>query len=207
MDTTGSFSGNGNMVGVTNPGLGSPANNGGPTQTMALLPGSPAINAGSVALAVDQNGNPLTTDQRGAGYPRIVNGTVDIGAFEGPDPTTTALTTSVTPSVYGESVTFTATVAPTPPLSGTAVTPTGTVTFYNGTTALGTGTLNGLGVASYTTTAFQLTQGTTSRSRLSTAATLISTPALRACCLRRSPRTIRRPRQVYRRALRTSGRL
>ena len=49
---------------------------------MALLPGSPAIDAGSNALAVDANGNPLTTDQRGAGFPRVVNGTVDIGAFE-----------------------------------------------------------------------------------------------------------------------------
>jgi hypothetical protein len=50
--------------------------------THALLPGSPPINAGSNALAVDQNNNPLTTDQRGAGFNRIINGTVDIGAFE-----------------------------------------------------------------------------------------------------------------------------
>ena len=49
---------------------------------MALLPGSPAINAGSNALAVDANGNPLITDQRGIAFPRIVNGTVDIGAYE-----------------------------------------------------------------------------------------------------------------------------
>src|SRR5271157_3382689 len=52
-------------------------NYGGPTQTMALLPGSPAIDAGSNALPAG-----VTTDQRGPGYPRIVNGTVDIGAFE-----------------------------------------------------------------------------------------------------------------------------
>jgi hypothetical protein len=55
-------------------------NDGGPTQTMALLPGSPAIDAGSKMLAVDSSGNPLTTDQRG--FARIVNGIVDIGAFE-----------------------------------------------------------------------------------------------------------------------------
>ena len=75
-----------NLIGTTadplSPLLGPLANNGGPTQTMALLPGSPAIDAGSNALAVDANGNPLTTDQRGAGFPRIVNGTVDIGAYE-----------------------------------------------------------------------------------------------------------------------------
>ncbi len=93
VDTTGSFSGNGNLLGVTNAGLGILADNGGPTQTVALLAGSPAIDAGSVALAVDQNGNPLTTDQRGNGYPRVVNGTVDIGAFQGP-------TTIGSPTVY-----------------------------------------------------------------------------------------------------------
>ena len=44
------------------------------------LPGSPALNAGSNALAVDASGNPLLTDA--AGQPRIAGGTVDIGAFE-----------------------------------------------------------------------------------------------------------------------------
>ena len=74
---------NGNQVGVADPGLGPLADNGGPTQTIALLPGSPAIDAGSNALAVDPTtGQPLTTDQRGPGFLRIVNGTVDIGAFE-----------------------------------------------------------------------------------------------------------------------------
>jgi hypothetical protein len=62
------------------PLLGPLQNNGGPTQTMALLPGSPAVDAGNVALAVDANGNPLTTDQRGG--PRDAFGGVDIGAFE-----------------------------------------------------------------------------------------------------------------------------
>ena len=74
---------NGNLVGVANPGLGTLADNGGPTLTIALQPSSPAINAGSNALAVDPTtGLPLSTDQRGAGFPRIVNGTVDIGASE-----------------------------------------------------------------------------------------------------------------------------
>ena len=55
------------------------ANNGGGTLTHGLLQGSPAIDAGSNALAVDANGNPLTIDQRGES--RIL-GTVDIGAVE-----------------------------------------------------------------------------------------------------------------------------
>ena len=72
---------NHNLLNVTEPGLGPLADNGGPTRTMALLPGSPAIDAGPNA-AVDANGNPLLTDQRG--LPRLVNGAVDIGAFRGP---------------------------------------------------------------------------------------------------------------------------
>jgi len=43
---------------------------------MALLAGSPALDAGSNALVPAG----VTTDQRG--LPRISNGTVDIGAFE-----------------------------------------------------------------------------------------------------------------------------
>jgi len=70
----------GTALNPLNPLLGPLQNNGGPTETMALLPGSLAIGDGSVALAVDANGKPFTTDQRGS--PRIFNGTVDIGAFE-----------------------------------------------------------------------------------------------------------------------------
>ncbi len=44
-----------------NPLLGPLQNNGGPTETMAPLPGSPAIAAGSVALIPAG----ITTDQRG----------------------------------------------------------------------------------------------------------------------------------------------
>jgi hypothetical protein len=57
------------------PKLGPLQNNGGTTLTHALLPGSPAINAG------DNNWAPKW-DQRGTGFPRIVNGTIDIGSFE-----------------------------------------------------------------------------------------------------------------------------
>jgi hypothetical protein len=75
---------NGNQVGTTanpiNPLLAALGNYGGPTQTMALLPGSPALDTGSNALAVNSQGKPLTMDQ--GGFQRIVNGTVDIGAFE-----------------------------------------------------------------------------------------------------------------------------
>jgi len=70
---------NGNLVGSADapidPLLGPLQDNGGPTQTHALLAGSPAIDAGNNAYATDW-------DQRGEGFPRIVNGIIDIGAFE-----------------------------------------------------------------------------------------------------------------------------
>ena len=62
--------------------------------------------------------------------------------------TATSLASSANPSKFGQSVTFTATVARIPAGSGT---PTGTVTFKEGATTLGTGTLNGSGVATFTT--------------------------------------------------------
>ena len=56
--------------------------------------------------------------------------------------TSTAVSSNLNPSTYNTSVTFTATVSST--FSGV---PTGTVTFYDGATSLGTGTLNGSGQA------------------------------------------------------------
>jgi hypothetical protein len=61
---------------TSDPMLAVLGNYGGPTQTLALLPGSPAINAGSNAAVP----NGVASDQRGA--PRIFNVTVDLGAFE-----------------------------------------------------------------------------------------------------------------------------
>ncbi len=83
--TTGLVNGhNGNLVGSTghtiNPRLGPLQNNGGLTPTLALLAGSPAIDAGDDSVL----GSPdnLTTDQRGPGFARKVGAHVDIGAFE-----------------------------------------------------------------------------------------------------------------------------
>lgn len=64
-----------------NPQLSPLANNGGQTPTHALMAGSPAINGGNNALAINPASNlPLQLDQRL--YNRIAGGTVDIGAFE-----------------------------------------------------------------------------------------------------------------------------
>jgi hypothetical protein len=77
------FPGPSDQIGVS-PQLGPLQNNGGPTDTMALLSGSPAIDKG--------RSNGLTVDQRGVGYVRTVDDpsiapasggdNTDIGAFE-----------------------------------------------------------------------------------------------------------------------------
>ncbi len=84
---------NGNIVGNTGTGTLTIAtvldtnlsDNGGPTLTHAILPGSPALNAGDTAQALDADSNPLTFDQRGTGFSRVVGPAVDIGAFELPN--------------------------------------------------------------------------------------------------------------------------
>jgi hypothetical protein len=67
----------GNLVGTPtspiDPKLGPLADNGGPTQTLALLAGSPALGRGDPFTNA-------TTDQRG--LPRRRNGLVDVGAFQ-----------------------------------------------------------------------------------------------------------------------------
>lgn len=66
---------------VTALGLTVLQDNGGPTPTHALLPGSNAINGGDLFQGcIDQNGNLLQTDQRG--MPRVSEWFCDIGAFE-----------------------------------------------------------------------------------------------------------------------------
>lgn len=68
---------------ILNPVL---AANGGSTLTHSLVIGSPAIDGGANALAVDGTSTPLVNDQRGLGFARITKGlasaTVDIGAYE-----------------------------------------------------------------------------------------------------------------------------
>ena len=157
--------GSGGLAGTItgDPKLGLIAPNGGPTQTMALLADSPAIDAGSDALAVDDSGNPLTTDQRGPGFPRIVNNTVDIGAYEltvNQASTTTTVASSVYASVSGQGVTFTATVSIVSPGTNAVANPTGTVTFYDNGVSIGTGTLNGAATDTATFTTSTLSTAT-----------------------------------------------
>ena len=76
---------NGNLVGVAKPDIGPLADNGGPTETIALLSGSPAIDAGAASFPI-ANGylTAPTTDQRGLRGTAGLNAgkSVDIGAYE-----------------------------------------------------------------------------------------------------------------------------
>jgi hypothetical protein len=114
--TTCGWGSNDGSLSNTDPLLGPLADNGGITETRALLAGSPAINAGDNSLIppdvtdLDADGNtsePLPFDQRGLGFPRIIASTVDIGAFEADSPTAptptrtpTATSTPTPGSVY-----------------------------------------------------------------------------------------------------------
>src|SRR4029077_8679273 len=105
----------------TDPILGPLQDNGGPTFTHALLPSSPAIDAGDPKFTP-----PPDYDQRGPGFVRVFNGRIDVGSFEvqpTPTPTPTA-TASPTPT---SSPTPTVTPTPTPTATAT-VTATATTT-------------------------------------------------------------------------------
>jgi hypothetical protein len=65
------------------PVLGPLQNNGGPTQTMALLTGSPAIDGGDPSGCTDGQGHLLKTDQRGMPRPDKEDSVgCDMGAYE-----------------------------------------------------------------------------------------------------------------------------
>ncbi len=115
-----------------------------PTGTVIFYDGSTAI--GSAALA--SGSTSLSTSSLSAGSHSITAAYQGSGSFAPSTSvvltqvvngatTTTALTSSLNPSVFGQSVTFTAGV------SSSAGTPTGTVIFYDGSNALGSATLAG----------------------------------------------------------------
>ena len=92
----------------TDPLLGPLQNNGGPTFTHALSPGSPAIDAG------DPNFTPPPYyDQRGPVFWRVRNGRIDSGSFEVQQGTTPTPTPTPT-ATASATATFTPTPTPTP---------------------------------------------------------------------------------------------
>jgi hypothetical protein len=96
------------------------------------------LTVGSHTITATFNGASGWSNSSGNSAPQVVNAAA----------TSVALGSSANPSVYSQPITFTATVTATAPGSGV---PNGTVTFKNGSSTLGTGTLNGSGVATFTT--------------------------------------------------------
>lgn len=96
----------------SSPNLGLLADNGGPTQTHALLPGSPAID--QIPSGANGCGTDITIDQRGVTRPQGAN--CDIGAYEvavvsdTQSPVVSAVSATPNPTPPNASVTLTATV-------------------------------------------------------------------------------------------------
>ena len=130
-------------VNASSPGSGKPSG------TVTFYDGATAIGTGTLGL-----GSPDTAKFTTASLSACVHAITAVYGGDGNFSTSTStainqgvnqagssttVVSLVNPSSYGQSVTFTATVSPKAPGSGT---PTGTVTFDDGTTVLGTGTLN-----------------------------------------------------------------
>jgi hypothetical protein len=123
-----------------------------PRPTLTASTSAPVVSLGTLdatgtliaTVAVPSAAISVTSSAGGVGVLPV-----SLGVPTPPPPvvTTTTLTSSLNPSRRLQAVTFTARVTPA---SGTAV-PTGTVTFRDGTTVIGTGTLNATGVATFTT--------------------------------------------------------
>ena len=120
-DGGGVLTGTGDLIN-TDPMLGPLQDNGGPTFTHALLPGSPAIDAGDPGFTP-----PPFFDQRGIPFDRVIGSLIDIGSFEvqlGGTPTPTPTSTPSATATGTASPTPTATVRPTPtPTPRSAPTP------------------------------------------------------------------------------------
>ncbi|MFJ5275105.1 beta strand repeat-containing protein, partial [Streptomyces sp. NPDC088358] len=135
-------------VAVVPPGVGSP------TGTVsffdgATLIGTSTLTAGTATLTTSTltvGTHPLTAVYGGDGDFNGSTSPVDTQTVSAAD-TTTTLTSAPDPSVFGEGKVLTATVTVVAPGVGS---PTGTVSFFDGATLIGTGTL-AAGVATFTT--------------------------------------------------------
>lgn len=112
------------------------------TTTSDSYTGTAGHTYGFYSIATDGAGNAEPSKNAAEATTTISGGT------SAPAATTTKLTASVTTATAGTNLAFTATVAP----AAGSGTPTGTVTFLDGTTALGPGTLNASTQATYSTT-------------------------------------------------------
>ena len=146
-------------VSVVAPGTGTP------TGTVMFLDGGLPIGTGTLSGGIAT----FTTSALAVGSHTITTSYGGDGSFNGntgsltgnpqvvgKSDSQTVISSSSNPSIFGQTVTFTATVSAVAPGAGT---PTGTVTFVDGGTSIGTGTLSG-GVATFTTSALAVSSHT-----------------------------------------------
>jgi len=125
-----------------------------PTGTVNFLNGTTSLGVGTLnssgvaTLATTKlpaGKDSITASYAGDGrYSPTTSSAVVVSVIANPAPTV-GLSSSAISATYGTSVTFTFTA------TGSGTVPTGTVTFLDGTTQLGTKSLNGGGVATYST--------------------------------------------------------
>jgi hypothetical protein len=109
--------------------------------------GDPSSIGPVLAFYVGSGGAAIALDLNGDGKPDILTGSVELLSQPGGGGTTASTTALIVsaPSVsVGQNVTFIATVAGP---SGNTTVPTGSVSFYNGSTMLGGGTVDATGTA------------------------------------------------------------
>ena len=135
------------VTGNSNPGLFAAAPAISTAGVLTFTSTTGATGTATVTLTLSDNGG-TANGGSDTSAPQTFTITIDPGT------TTTALASSLNPSPLGAPVTFTATVTPNAPSGGV---PQGTVEFRDNNVAIGTGTLNGEGVATFTTSS--LTSG------------------------------------------------
>jgi autotransporter-associated beta strand protein len=164
-------------VSAKSPGTGAPTGNvtftdpdgdvlGGGNATLSTNPLTGVTTASVVTtLAVGAN---QTISASYNGDPDFLGSAGTVRQSVSQDAVTVAVTTSASPAVYGEPVTYTATITPKAPGSATPAAPTGVVTFTDpaltgnitlGNAVLSTNPATGVTTATFTTTDFQLPLG------------------------------------------------
>ncbi|MBI3409508.1 MAG: Ig-like domain repeat protein [Planctomycetes bacterium] len=118
------------------------------TVTLATVPVDALGNASVTTSALTADQHFITATY--SGDANFSTGTVTLVQKVHANATTNVLTSSANPGTFGQNVTFTATVTSVPPGAGT---PSGMVTFLDGTQVIGQRALNGSGVATFTISA------------------------------------------------------
>src|SRR5207247_1658555 len=145
-------------VAAASPGAGTPTGTATFTEGAATLASNVALNGSSQATftisSLTVGSHTITAAYSGdthfstgsgddSGTPQVVN----------TDPTTTTVSSTANPSVFGQTVTFTAIVAAVSPGAGTA---TGTVTFKEGAVTLANTVAMAAGQATFTTSSLSV---------------------------------------------------